>query len=176
MPILFNFHIFLETFYTIFRTNILIQCPVPVHVCCMFFVSQKTHTKRSPNGIKTDGDLFWNIYEFWEVESSRDGARGGHEVGGAPQGVRRAPDLRGHPVRRLGPFFRRKKANFRIEIVSKIQPNRSYGSPVIKETVKGQNLRTQKQRETERQIQSRRGSRPSHGMGAMDQRGNPSPI
>ena len=37
------------------------------------------------------------------------------------------------------PFFRRKKANIRIEIVSKIQPNRSYGSPVIKETVKGQN-------------------------------------
>ena len=36
--------------------------------------------------------------------------------------------------------------------------------------------RTQKQRETERQIQSRRGSRPSHAMGAKDQRGNPSPI
>ena len=41
--------------------------------------------------------------------------------------------------------------------------------------VKGKNLRTQKQRETERQIQSRRGSRPSHAMEAMDQRGNPSP-
>ena len=34
---------------------------------------------------------------------------------------------------------------------------------------------TQKQRETERQIQSRRGSRPSHNMETKDQRGNPSP-
>ena len=81
MPILFNFHILLATFYTIFGTNILIQCLVPVPVCCMFFVSQKTHTKQSPNGIKTDGDLFWNIYEFWEVESLRDGAQGGRAPG-----------------------------------------------------------------------------------------------
>ena len=43
----------------------------------------------------------------------------------------RAPDPRGHPVRRLEPFFRCKKANFRIEIVLKFQPNRSYGSPGI---------------------------------------------
>ena len=131
MPILFNFHMLLATFYTIFGTNILIQCPVPVPVCYMFFVSQKTHTKRSPNGIKTDADLFWNICEFWEVESPRDSARGGHGVGSAPQGVRRAPDPCGHPVRRVEPFFRRKKANFRIEIVLKFQPNRSYGSPGI---------------------------------------------
>ena len=61
----------------------------------------------------------------------RDDARGGHEVGGAPQGVRRTPDPRGHPVRRLEPFFCRKKANIRIEIVLKFQPNRSYGSPGI---------------------------------------------
>ena len=84
MPILFNFYILLATFYTIFGTNILIQCPVPVPVCCMFYVSQKTHIKRNPNGIKTDGELFWNIYDFWEVKSTRDGARGGQEIGGAP--------------------------------------------------------------------------------------------
>ena len=77
-------------------------------------------------------EIFWNIYDFGEEESTRYDAQGGHEAG------RRAPDPRGHPVRRLEPFFRGKKANFRIEIVSKIQPNRSYGSPVIKETVKGQ--------------------------------------
>ena len=59
-----------------------------------------------------------------------------------------APLSPGHPVRRLVPFFRRSKANIRIEIVSKIQPNRSYGSPVIKETVKGQN---QERRNRERQ-------------------------
>ena len=43
----------------------------------------------------------------------------------------RAPDPRGPPIRRLIPFFRREKANFWIEIVSKFQPNRSYGSPGI---------------------------------------------
>ena len=84
MPILFNFHILLATFYTIFGTNILIQCPVPVPVCCMFYVSQKPNIKRSPNGIKRDGDFFWNIYDFWEVKSTRNGVRGGHETGGAP--------------------------------------------------------------------------------------------
>ena len=128
MPILFNFHILLATFYTIFGTNILIQCLVPVPVCCMFFVSQNIHIKWSPNEIKTDEDFFWNIYDFWEEESTRDDARGAHEEGGAPQGVRRAPDPRGHPVRWLVPFFRCKKANVWIKIVSKFQPNRVSGS------------------------------------------------
>ena len=116
MPIFYNFYIHLAAFYTIFGTNILIQCPVPVPVCCMFFVSQKTHIKRSPNGIKMDGDFFWNICEFWEVESTREDARGAHEAGG-----RCAPNPRGHPVRRLVPFFHRKKANIWIEIISKAQ-------------------------------------------------------
>ena len=131
MPILFNFHILLATFYTIFGTNILIQCPVPVPVCCMFYVSQKTNIKRSPNGIKTDGELFWNIWDFPGEESTQNGVRGGHETGGAPTPPGRAWHSRGPPVRQLMPFFRRKKANIRIEIVSKIQPNRSYGSPGI---------------------------------------------
>ena len=82
---------FLATFYTIFRTNLLIQCPVPVPVCCMFFVSQKPNIKRSPNGIKTDGELFWNIYDFWEVKSMRDGVRGGNEVGGRAPGCQARP-------------------------------------------------------------------------------------
>ena len=169
MPIFYNFHILLATFYTIFGTNILIQCPVPVPVCCMFFVSQNIHIKRSPNGIKTDGDFF-GIYMIFGKKNPRETVP---EVATRQGG---APDPRGPPVKRLMPFFRRKKANFRIEIVSKFQPNRSYGSPDIKETVPGQNLRVQKQRETERQIQSWRGSRPSCAMEAMDQRGNPSPI
>ena len=58
----------------------------------------------------------------------RDDARGGHEAGGAHQGVRRALGPRGHPVRWLVPFFRRKKANIRIKILSKFQPNPSYES------------------------------------------------
>ena len=105
MPILYNFHILLATFYTIFGTNILIHCPVPIPVCCMFYVSQKPHIKRSPNGIKMGGEYFWNICDIWEEESTRDGARGGHEAGGAPRGGRRAPDPRGHPVRQLLLFF-----------------------------------------------------------------------
>ena len=28
-----------------------------------------------------DGELFWNICDFWEVKSTRDGARGGHKGG-----------------------------------------------------------------------------------------------
>ena len=90
MPILYNFHILLVTFSTIFGPNILIQCPVPVPVCFMFYVSQKPHIKRSPNGIKTDGEYFWNICDFWEEESTRDGARGGNEARGhAPGGQAR---------------------------------------------------------------------------------------
>ena len=103
-------------FYTIFGTNLLIQCPVRVPVCCMFYVSQRTHIKRSPNGIKTDGELFWNIYDFGEVKSTRDGARGSHETGGAPQGGRRALDSLGAPVRRFALLFCRKKDNFMRKI------------------------------------------------------------
>ena len=84
MPIFFNFHILLATFYTIFRTNILIQCPVPVPVCCMFYIAQKPNNKRNPNGIKTDGELFWNIWDFPEEESTRNGVRGGQEIGARP--------------------------------------------------------------------------------------------
>ena len=57
---------------------------MPVPVCCMFYVSQKPHIKRNPNGIKMDGELFWNIWDFPEEESTRNGAHGGHETGGTP--------------------------------------------------------------------------------------------
>ena len=96
MPILYNFHILLATFCTIFGTNILIQCLVLVPVCCMFFCFAENpyqpESKRNKN---------WRrfILEYlWILGSGiiGDGARGGHEVGGAPQGVRRAPDPRGH--------------------------------------------------------------------------------
>ena len=134
MPILFNFHILLATFYTIFGTNILIQCPVPVPVCCMFYVSQKPHIKRNPNGIKTDGEYFWNIWKILEEESTRDGAQDGHEAEGraCPPGC--APDPRGPPVRRLMPFFGRKKANFwktiwaKVSIQSKLRISRYKGN------------------------------------------------
>jgi hypothetical protein len=38
----------------------------------MFFVSQNIHIKQSPNAIKIYGDLFWNICDFWEEESTQD--------------------------------------------------------------------------------------------------------
>ena len=56
---------------------------------------------------------------------------GGTRQGGTPHPPGCAPDPHGHPVRRLMPFFPRKKANIWIEIVLKFQPNRSYGSPGI---------------------------------------------
>ena len=101
-----------------------------VPVCCMFFVSQNIHIKRSPNGIKTYGDFF-EIYMIFGKKNPHEtvpevATRQGRAC---PPG--RAPDPRGPPVRRLMPFFRRKKANIRIEIVLKFQPNRSYGSPGI---------------------------------------------
>ena len=131
MPIYYKFPILLATFYTIFGTNILIQCPVPVPICCMFFVSQKIHIKRSPNGIKTDGDFFGIYVNFGKWNQCETMPEGPTRVRGAPQGVRRALGARGHSVRWLVPFFFRKKPNIRIKIVSKFQPNRSYGSPGI---------------------------------------------
>src|SRR3954469_3664409 len=118
MPILFTFIYFLANFYIIFGTNILIQCPVPVPVCCMFYVSQNIHIKRSPNGIKTDGAYFWKIWKIPEEKSTRDGARGGHEAGGAPAPWA-CPYPREPPVKQLTLFFCRKKDNFRKKIMAK---------------------------------------------------------
>ena len=72
---------------------------VPVLVCCMFFVSQKPIIKRSPNRIKTDGDFFWNICDFWEVKSTRDGARGGQEIEGHAPGRQARPGLSWAPCK-----------------------------------------------------------------------------
>ena len=117
-----TFIYFWQLFILFFGTNILIQCPVPVPVCCMFFVSEKPNIKRSPNGIKTNGDFFLNIYDFLEVKSTRNDIRGGHEVGGRALPPRRAPDPRGPPVRRLMISLWRKKANFTRKIWAKDSP------------------------------------------------------
>ena len=160
MPIFFNFHILLATFYTIFGTNILIQCPVPVPVCCMFYVSQKTNIKRNPNGIKTDGELFWNIWDFPEEESTRNGGQGGQEIGVRPP-PGRSWHSPGPPERQLTLFFFRKKANFMRKIWAKDSPQ----SELRISRYKGNGARAESEnakieRETERQIQSRRGSHP----------------
>ena len=44
-----------------------------------------------------DIELFWNIFDFWEEESTRDGARGGYEAGGAPAPLGTPLTLLGHP-------------------------------------------------------------------------------
>ena len=67
-----------------------------------------------------DGELFWNICDFWEVKSTRDGARGGHEAGRCAPGGRRALNPRGPSVRRLMLYFGRKKANFWKNIWAKV--------------------------------------------------------
>ena len=40
-----------------------------------------------------DGEYYWNIWEIWEEESTRDAARGGHEIGGRAPGRQESPGL-----------------------------------------------------------------------------------
>ena len=86
MPILHHFHILLETFYMIYWTNLLIQCLVSIPVFCMFFVSHRIHIKRSPNAIKFYGELFWNICDFWELESPQTEAHTAQKTPGRARG------------------------------------------------------------------------------------------
>ena len=92
------------------------------------FDSQKIHIKRSPNMIKIYGDFFWNICDFWDLESTQTEAQGKQHPPHHGQGP-----MRGHVgvaslVRRLGLYFGRKKAYIRKKIMLKSQHNRSYGS------------------------------------------------
>ena len=85
----------------------------------MFFVSQNIHIKQSPNVIKIYGELSWNICDFWEVESTRDDARGAHNLKGVPPYPGRAWHACGHPVGQLEVSFGRKESYIRIKIVLK---------------------------------------------------------
>ena len=121
MPILFNFHILLATFYTIFGTNILTQFPVPVPIWCMFLVLQNIHIKRSPNRIKTDRAYFSKIWKIRKENQHEPVPEVVTRQGGAlPPG--RALGSPGTPVRRLTLFFFRKKANFMRKIWAKDSP------------------------------------------------------
>ena len=113
MPILYNFHIFLATFYMIYWTNLLIQCLVPVPVCCMFFVSLNLHIKQSPNAIKIYRKLFWNISDFWDLESTQTGAHSPQDTPGRAPGARHVVVGCAHLVRRLELYFRHKEAYIR---------------------------------------------------------------
>ena len=114
------------------------------------FVSQNIHIKRSPNGIKMDGELFWNVCEFWEVKSTRDGARGGHKARGHAPGGQVCPGPSWAPRKAVAIILLPQERYF-LEKKSwqRFQSNRSYGSLDIKETVKGQNPK-HRNRETHR--------------------------
>ena len=99
-----------------------------------------------------DGEYFWNIWRIWEEESTRDGARGGHEAGGRACPPGRAPDPRGPLVRRLLLFFCRKKANFRRKIWAKVSIQselRISGYIRNGERAESQNAETERDRETD---------------------------
>ena len=76
----------------------------------MFFVSQNIHIKQSPNAIKFYGELFWNIFDFLEVESTQTGAHNSQDTPGRAPGPRRAQVSYAHLVRQLDLYFRCKEA------------------------------------------------------------------
>ena len=131
MPILYNFYILLATFYMIYWTNLLIQCPVPVPVFCKFFVSQKILIKQSQNAMKFYGEIFWNICDFWELESPQTEAHTAHKTPGRARGPWHAVVGCALLERRLELYFGRKEAYIWKKTVLKSQRNRSYGSPGI---------------------------------------------
>ena len=72
-----------------------------LHVFSFAEYPYQTESKRDKNLQR----FFLNICEFWEVESTRDDARGRYEAVGRAPGGGRAPDPRRHPVRWWVPFF-----------------------------------------------------------------------
>ena len=143
-----------------------------LHVLCFTETQYQTESKRDKKWMEN----YFGIFVIFGRKNQREtvpevATRVAHAT--TPGG--HAPHPRGPLVRRLLLFFGRKKANIWKKSWRRFQSNRSYGSPVIKEMVKGQNLGG-RNRERQRQIQSRRGSRPSHPMETKDQRVNPSPI
>jgi len=155
--------------YYFLGTNILIQCPVPVPICCMFFVSRKIHIKWSPNGIKTDGDFF-GIYVIFGKKNQRETML----EGATRQGALPGPSWPPHKA--VGALLSLQESQYpdrnRVKISAQSELRISGNIRNGERPESG----TQKQRETKRQIQSRRGTRPSAAMEAIDQRGNPSPI
>ena len=85
MPILYNFYILLATFYTIFGTNILIQCPVLVPVCCMFCFAENTYQTES-KWDKTDGDFLGIYVIFGKKNQCKTMPEGATRQGARPRG------------------------------------------------------------------------------------------
>ena len=98
-------------------TNLLIQCVMSVPICCMFFVSQNIHIKQSPKAIKIYRELFWNICDFWELESPQTEAHTGHNTPGSARGPWRMVVGCPHLVRQLDLYFGLKEAYIGKKIV-----------------------------------------------------------
>ena len=175
MPIIYNFHIFLATFYMNYWTNLLTQCLVPVPVFCMFFVSQSIHIKRSPNAIKFTENYFgiYVIFGSWNHHKRRPTQTTIHQD--APE----APSALWWVV--LTSYIDWTSTSGARKLISGKQSCKNLsaiGVTDLWEYKKRFLARSgnAKQNRTEREIQSWRGSRPSHAMDTKDRRGNPSPI
>ena len=84
---------------------------MPVPIFYMYFVSHKIHIELSPNMINIYGELFWNLCDFWEVESTQTGAHSAHNPPGHAPGPRRSQVYYAPLLSWLGALFWRKKDN-----------------------------------------------------------------
>ena len=80
---------FFSNFISFFGTNLLTQCPVPVVVFCLFFTSQETNIKRSPNEAKLLW-IFWTKRHQMGQRSTSGVSRGGAQPTRVCLGPRRA--------------------------------------------------------------------------------------
>ena len=154
MPILFTFIYFLGTFYIIFGTNILIQCPVPSASSCLLLVlciaetPYQTESKRDKNGRRIFFEYLENMGRIINARRCPRWPRGRGRA--CPPG--HAPDPHGPLVRRLLLFFYRKKANFRRKIWAKVSIQsdlRISGYIRNGERAESQNAETERDRETD---------------------------
>ena len=120
MPILYNFHILLASFYTIFWDYHI--DPVPsassylLHVLCFAKTPYQTESKRDKNGRRIFLEYLENMGRKIHARRFSRGARGRGRA--PPPG--RAFDPCGALVTRLLLFFCRKKANFQEKILVKV--------------------------------------------------------
>ena len=78
----------MATFYTIFGTNILIKCPVPVPVCCMFYVSQKTHPYQTESKWNKKVWRFFGMFmNLGKKNQRKTMPKGATRQGACPRGV-----------------------------------------------------------------------------------------
>ena len=132
-----------------------------LHVLCFAETQYQTESKWDKNGRR----FFWNIYDFWEVKSTRDGARGGHETGAHAHSRWARPHPPGALVRWLMPFFGRKNANFWKKIWAKASPQSDLRISGYKRNgarAESQSAETERDREID-PISEGLSALPSHG-------------